>query len=133
MQIGFAQSVTDVAGYFTYAEPVSIQAFDASHTLLGSSSSSFSSNMAVSGVPGSSPNEFLQLPFSNISYVTFTDDPAGGSFTVDNLTYTSAGSPAPVREPGTFGLMLLGAAGLVRGRGRRHTSFVGRKRKPSSN
>ena len=114
MQINFAQSVNDVGGYFTYAEPLTLDAYSARNVLLGSVSSPFSNNEALSGVAGSSPNEFLNLPFNNISYVTFAGDPFGGSFTLDDLTYTPGSSgPSPVPEPGTLSLILLGGIGAI--------------------
>jgi hypothetical protein len=114
MRIDFAQPVSSVGGYFTYAEPLTLRAFNASNSLLGSILSPFSSNEALSGDLGSSPNEFLLLAFNNISYVTFAGDPLGGSFTLDDLTYTNTLTTAPVPEPGTLGLVLLCGIGLMR-------------------
>jgi hypothetical protein len=122
MSIAFAQPVSNVGGYFTYAEPLSLEAFSATNTLLGSVSSLFSSNLALSGDTGSSPNEFLQLAFTGISSVTFTGDPLGGSFTLDDLTYTPNATPSPVPEPGTLSLMLLGGFGYIRSRYSQHRS-----------
>src|ERR1035438_2645635 len=42
ISIDFASPVQSFGGYFTYAEPLTIQAFDASDSLLASSSSLFS-------------------------------------------------------------------------------------------
>jgi hypothetical protein len=114
MRIDFAQPVSDVGGYFTYGVPLSLKAFDSNGTVLGSASSLFSSNFALSGDLGSSSNELLQLAFGGISYVTFAGDPAGGSFALDDLTYSPDGGPAPVPEPGTLLLMATGGLALVR-------------------
>jgi hypothetical protein len=103
LRIDFAQPVDDVSGYFTYGEALTLGAFDASSALIGSVASAFSNNEAVSGDPASSPNEFLELPFDNISSVTFTGDPLGGSFTLDDFTYTNTTS---VPEPGTVSMVL---------------------------
>ncbi|MBZ5726640.1 MAG: hypothetical protein LAP87_16770 [Acidobacteriia bacterium] len=78
-------------GYFTYTVPLTILAFDASSTQVASAVSSFSSNLALSGDAGSSPNELLSVTFlGGISSVTISGDPAGGSFVMDDVTYTTA-------------------------------------------
>ena len=59
LQIDFASPVDLVGGYFTYLESITLQAFNPGNTLLGSVSSAFSSNLALSGDAGSVPNEFL--------------------------------------------------------------------------
>jgi hypothetical protein len=102
MTIAFAAPILSFGGYFTYAEALSLDAFDASSDLVASTSSAFDSNLALSGDPGSSPNEFLEVTFATgISSVTITGDPAGGSFVLDDATITPFGSPATVPEPGT--------------------------------
>jgi hypothetical protein len=110
IRLAFAQPASAVGGYFTYAVPVTVSAFNAANVLLGSVSSLFSSNMGLSGDGGSSPNELIQLAFSNIAYVTFAGSSLGGSFTVDDLTYTlSETTPPPVPEPAMGSLLILGA------------------------
>ena len=100
-------------GFFTYLVPVTLEAFDFSANLLGSVTSSFSSNLALSGDPGSSPNEFLGVGFpGGIARVTITGDPAGGSFTLDDLTADVSSTPIP--EPGTLSLILLGGLASAR-------------------
>ena len=79
LRIDFAQPVDDVSGYFTYGEALTLGAFDASSALIGSVASAFSNNEAVSG------------------------DPLGGSFTLDDFTYTNTTS---VPEPGTVSMVL---------------------------
>jgi hypothetical protein len=82
---------------------VTLMAFDSSAIVLGSVGSNFASNLALSGIPGSSPNELLQLLSAvGISYVTITADPLGGSFVVDDLQYEDI---AAVPEPATLGLV----------------------------
>jgi hypothetical protein len=67
------------------------------------------------GDPGSSPNEFIELSYvGGMSSVTITGDPLGGSFTMDDMTYTTAGATVP--EPGSFPLIIIGAAGLLAAR-----------------
>jgi hypothetical protein len=61
--------------------------------------------LALSGDPGSSPNEFLSVSFaSSISSVTITGDPAGGSFVMDDATLATADTES-VPEPTTFSLI----------------------------
>jgi len=107
MSIDFATPVTSFGGYFTYLEPLTINAFDASSDVVGSATSDFSDNDALFGDPGSGPNEFIQVSSADgISSVTITGDPLGGSFTLDNATITTIASSAP--EPATVGLLLSG-------------------------
>lgn len=116
MRIDFAQPVDRVAGRFTYAQPLTLDAFSATDVLLGSVTSPFSNNEAISGTP-TDPNELLLLPFNGISYVTFTGAVSGGSFTLDDLTFTASTSvsqPTPVPEPGAVVLVLTGMASLTR-------------------
>jgi hypothetical protein len=106
ISITFSTPVTTVAGYFTYFSQLTLQAFDGSGNLLGFVVSAFNSNAGLSGDPGSSPNELLSLSFaSGISSVTMTGDPGGSSFTVDNLTITTASA---VPEPSTLVLLIGG-------------------------
>jgi hypothetical protein len=117
MTIDFGSPITSFGAYFTYLEPLSLDAFNASNAEVASASSAFSNNLAClagppcQGDPGSSPNEFIGLGFAGgISSVTITGDPLGGSFTMDDMTYTSA-----VPEPDFFPLVITGAAGLFVG------------------
>jgi hypothetical protein len=118
MSISFTAPVSSVSGYFTYAAPLSLAAFNASSDMVASGASAFSSNLALSGDPGSSPNEFLQLTFAGgISSITFAGDPAGDSFTLDDLTYSAQAAATP--EPGSIGLLVTGLVGLALFRRRR--------------
>jgi hypothetical protein len=118
IEIDFTVPVSNVEGYFTYAAPLLLQAFNASHALLGSVSSAFSINTALSGDPGSSPNELLGLALGNISFLTITGDQLGGSFTLDDFSFT-AGESTPVPEPATLALMGAGLFAISRRRRRR--------------
>jgi PEP-CTERM motif len=91
---------------------LTLEAFSPAHVSLGSITSAFGSNVALSGDPGSAANEFLQLAFaSGLGSVTITGSPAGGSFVLDDALLTALPTdPQPVPEPGTLGLALLGAA-----------------------
>jgi hypothetical protein len=107
----FASPVSNVGGFFTYAVPLSIEAFDINNISLGILNSTFSNNLLLSGDFGSLPNEHLQFALGGISKVTIAGDPGGTSFVVDDLAYTSSASSVP--EPSTIGLILLGGV-LIR-------------------
>ena len=109
--IGFLNPIDSFGGYFTYSQALTLQAFDAGNNLLGSSTSLLGSNLALSGDPGSSPNEFLQLSFAGISSVRISGDSLGGSFTADNVTYTTPVAAVP--EPSSIYLLLSGMGGLL--------------------
>jgi hypothetical protein len=107
MTISFASPVISFGGYFTYYEPLTLQAFDAAQTQVDSVTSAFLINVACGdgppclGDPGSSPNEWITLAFTGgISNVIITGDPAGNSFVLDDVTYTS-----PVPEPSSIVLL----------------------------
>jgi hypothetical protein len=79
---------------------------------LGQTLSAFSSNLALSGDPGSSPNELLALNFpAGISSVTIAGDPAGSSLVLDDLTYQPSSNNTP--EPKSIFLFLTGAFALT--------------------
>jgi hypothetical protein len=107
MTIDFSSLITSFSGYFTYLEPLTLDAFNASDTEVATATSKFSNNTACLGGPpcfgdpGSSPNEFIELGFAGgISSVTITGDPLGGSITMDDMSYSSA-----VPEPNTRALL----------------------------
>ena len=109
--IVFNTPVLDFSAYFTYVEPLTLTAFDAMHTPLGTALSLFSNNTATAGDPGSSPNELLHVgSLSGISSVSIAGDPSGGSFVMDDVTLTTPGSAVP--EPGG-GLMMITGIGLA--------------------
>ena len=113
MTLLFASPVTKVSGFFTYAMPLTLTAWDALDVALDDSTLSlYSTNAALSGDPGSSPNEFLELVFaSGISKLTVTGDAGGGSFVLDDLVFTPTAVPIP--EPGTAALTAIALAGLL--------------------
>jgi hypothetical protein len=115
MTIDFGTPITSFSGYFTYLEPLTIDAFNALDTEVATATSAFSNNLAClagppcPGDPGSSPNEFIGLSFpGGISSVTITGDPLGGSFTMDDMTYKSE-----VPEPCSFPLVITVSAASV--------------------
>lgn len=102
----FDTPVLSFGGFFTYVEPLTLAAFDASNTQVDSATSAFLSNDALFGDPGSSPNEFLSVSSAGgISGVTITGDPGGGSFAMDDVTITAQTSVVP--EPSTIVQLLL--------------------------
>lgn len=109
--IDFAIPVFSVGGYFNYAIGLTFSAFDLGNNLLGSDVTSFASNLALSGEPGSSPNEFLSFSSGSglIARVVITGDVAGSSFTMDDLTI-DPGNTVP--EPQTLALVTMGLLGL---------------------
>ena len=110
--ISFDSPILSFSAYFTYAEPLTLAAFDSTSAQVASAVSLFSNNEALSGDTGSSPNEFLEVRFdSGISSVTIMGDPAGGSFVMDDVTYTT--SQATVPEPNSLILLLTCIGGLL--------------------
>lgn len=98
----FATPVSSFSGYFTYAETLTLDAYGTSNNLLASAVSAYTNNEALSGEPGSSPNELLEVSsLSGISEITITGDPAGGSFVLDDATYNTISTltPEPCYQP----------------------------------
>jgi hypothetical protein len=88
--INFSPVVFSFDGYFTYSVPLTVRAFDADNAQITMAVSRFSNNQMLSGDPGSSPNEFLQVNASaGMSAVTITGDPAGQSFAMDDVVLSN--------------------------------------------
>ena len=105
--IDFATPITSFSAYFTYYSPLTLTGFDSSNTQVVSATSVYSINVACDpgpsclGDPGSSPNESIQLSdLAGMSSVTIAGDSAGGSFAMDDMSYTSQASTVP--EPTSF-------------------------------
>ena len=112
MTLLFSSPVTQVSAFFTYAMPLTLTAWDALDVALDDSTLSlYSTNAALSGDPGSAPNEFLQLAFAGIAKLTISGDPGGGSFVLDDLSFTPKALPVP--EPATAALTAIALAGLL--------------------
>jgi hypothetical protein len=117
--IVFSSAVSSFDAFFTYSVPLTLDAFNSSNSLVASTNSLFSSNEGLSGVPGSSPNELMQVSVSGgISSVEILGSPSGGSFTMDDVTYTTS-----VPEPGSLFLVLAGSSMITAFRKR---SFMAR-------
>lgn len=90
LTITFSSPVQSFAGYFTYAAPLTIQAFGSSGSQLVQAYSRFSNNEALSGIAGSSPNELIQLSSgAGISKIVITGAAAGTSFVMDDATVST--------------------------------------------
>jgi hypothetical protein len=114
LTIRFDTLQASVGGFFTYGTRLTITAFDEGGIAFGQILSSFGSNLALSGDAGSVPNELLSLAFAGIRFVTIEGDPAGGSFALDDLTFTpQASEPAPLPEPASGLLLAIGLALLL--------------------
>ena len=116
--ISLATPALNFVGYFTYTVPLTVTAFDLLNNQVASATSLFSNNLALSGDPGSTPNERLELnsPGGLIYRVWITGDPAGGSFTLDDVAITT------VPEPDSLSLVM-GTVLLIAARVRHHTSI----------
>jgi PEP-CTERM motif len=111
ISIIFSQPVAMVGGYFTYATQLTFVAFNGSSPV-DSTQSAFNNNEAISGDPGSVPNENLTVSNpGGITEVTITGDPAGTSFVLDDLSYQPA-ELSSTPEPGTL-LLILPGLGLI--------------------
>jgi hypothetical protein len=118
LRIVFGTPQASVGGFFTYAAPLTLTAFDDGNESVATATSAFLSNLALSGDPGSSANEFLAVAFNGgIRSVTVLGDPLGGSFALDDLTITPAPEHVtPVPEPSTLLLLVTGLASAMASR-----------------
>jgi hypothetical protein len=109
--LSFSQPILSFSGYFTYGGPITLNFYGAGNTLLTTLTSAFQTNVATAGDPGSSPNELIAAP--NLADAVRVDILAPNTdLTLDDLTFTTAGGPAPVPEPAT-GLLIIPAAALL--------------------
>lgn len=105
-------ALSSFGAYYTYSQALTATAFDSLGNIVGSALSAYTNNMACldgppcSGDPGSSPNEFIDLIFdSPFTHITIQGDPNGGSFTMDDTTFTAAAQTTP--EASTFALSMV--------------------------
>jgi hypothetical protein len=104
----FSAPTSFVGGYFTYLQPLTIDAFGSGGQLLASATSAFSANDVSSGNP---PNEFLSVSALGIADVSITASPTGSSFTLDDLSFTEQVQQVP--ESATVLLLAIGLTVLV--------------------
>ena len=117
--IVFSIPVISFDAFFTYSVPLTLEAFNTSNTLVASANSLFANNEGLSGVPGSSPNELIQVSSSSgISSVEILSAPSG-SFAMDDVTYATSTTSIP--EPSSLILAFAGCSVLIAFRKR---SFV---------
>jgi hypothetical protein len=118
MSLTFLNPVSEFGAYFTYTTQLTLVAYDSSNNPIATMMSSFSNNTADGGDPGSAANEFILFTMSGISRITITGLPTGGSFVMDDATFTAA--PTAVPEPATLVLMALGLPAIARWRKRKN-------------
>ena len=111
--ISFAQPIASFSGYFTYTTNLALDGLDASSNVLAVADSKYSANFTSSGVPGATPDELLQISSAKgFSQIVITGNPAGGSFVVDDITFTPLAN-ATTPEPAAVSLATAGFAVLA--------------------
>lgn len=105
--IAFANPIYSFSAYFTYASALQVSAVDSSNNQIAILMSAVEQNFTSSG---NSPNEFIQLSYSQgFSFVTIAGDPAGGSFVMDDVTFqTSLPVNGNAPEPAAVFLVMTG-------------------------
>ena len=100
----FSTPVLNISAYFTYSSALTLNAFDALHQSVGTTTSAFTANFVSSGNPA---NELLQLAFAGgISSVTITGSARGSSFVLDDLTLTTPGTTGTITPEPSFVLLV---------------------------
>lgn len=100
--VQFSMPVYSVYMYVTYEAPLTVESFDAAGALLGSVHSQFSSNLALSGDPGSSPNEWVGL--SSVTQIDRIEILTSGQVAIDEM---SINTPEPNSGPVLIGALLV--------------------------
>ena len=96
--ISFASPVDSFQAFITHGATLSIRYFDVTATLLGET---------LSNTPNFGSSQAFSSLLSGISTVTILGNPAGGSLTLDDLSFETRDVPAaPVPEPAS--LLLVG-------------------------
>ncbi|MGA7157723.1 MAG: PEP-CTERM sorting domain-containing protein [Acidobacteriaceae bacterium] len=111
MTITFTDPVAYFEGYFTYDQPLVIDAYNAADVLVDSYDSVCSANYIGSGT-ACSPNELGEVTGTDITEVTIAGG-GGDNFTLDNAEFTGSINSATTPEPGTIALLGTGILGLV--------------------
>jgi hypothetical protein len=121
MRIDFLTGASSVSGLFTYAAPLTLTAYAADGSVLGSVVSQFGENL---GTGTNQTNELLTLALSStITYVIVSGTVGGGSFVLDNLSVNTVDGTEPVPEPASATLLLIGAGTMWATRRRRARSY----------
>jgi hypothetical protein len=92
ISIVWLSAVTDFSGFFTYTAPLTLEFF-LSGVSEGISEGAFSDNLALSGDPGSSPNERLTSPAGIIFDSVFLS--SAGSYGLDDISFTQSSGAVP--------------------------------------
>lgn len=104
IRISFDFAVTDIFANFTYSLPLTLNIYsdNAFNNLLGSLSSTSSSNLGVT--------ELINMGFSGVRSLEISGDPSGFSFIMDDLNFQST---TPVPEPAEILLFVSGLVGML--------------------
>ena len=113
MAVTFAGGANVVSGFLTYAVPLTVKIFNG-NDLVGSYTTAYGSNLALSGDPNSSPNEAFSLSssflFTSVEFVAISSF----AFALDDLSFEATGVPVPsVPEPAQWTLLLVGVLALA--------------------
>ena len=117
LSIVFDAPITDFQAAFTHSDTLTLLFF-LGPDQVGSVSSTFTNNLALSGDEGSSPNEILSfhndLTFNSVQFS------GGGIFVLDDVAFNAApGSTSDAPEPVGVGLAGIGLVALCIARRRR--------------
>ncbi len=97
--IDFDTAVTDLSASFTYLTSITLIAYDIDLNIVEIVRSAFSSNLALSGDQGSTPNELIAIAYEGVSHLVIQGDFLGGSFTMDELTFNPIAQQVDAPEP----------------------------------
>ena len=102
IEIDWTNAIGDFEAFFTYTAPLEIDfLFDGKE--VGSETTAFNNNLALSGDAGSSPNE--RIAFSGHGAFNEVRIESDGAYGIDDVSFDKAQQVTP--EPGTFGLIVL--------------------------
>lgn len=105
LSITLQSAINSFSGFFTYSTRLTVLAYDAANQPLASATSLYSSNLALSGTAGSSPNELIRISSNApIVRVTIAGSAGGESFAMDDIEAVAV--PEPVQSV-TIALTLL--------------------------
>jgi hypothetical protein len=114
MVIEWSAPVINFSGLFTYTAPLTLNFFLGGSALGNSVASAFGNNLAISGEPGSAPNEAIS--FGGILFDSVLIGVAdGGAYGVDDVLFGEGTGPQGTPEPATFLPVMMGLAGLLGG------------------
>jgi len=114
IRVDFSSGASNISGYLTYSEHINVAIYG-NVGLLKNYDSLYSSNLALSGDPGSLPSEFFSLTSPLvIKYLEITAS-SPFSFALDDLSWTQAQeNPPTIPEPNQTTLFFLGLLAILR-------------------